>query len=71
MLLIFRDTNQVNENKELTVLKNKRITRQTYYYDHLGEQETMKQITDSFSSGVVEQQYEQNFLQEHLQARND
>ncbi|MBO1514225.1 MULTISPECIES: hypothetical protein [Metabacillus] len=52
-------------------MKNKRITRQTYYYDHLGEQETMQQITDSYSSGVVEQQYEQNFLQEHLQVRKD
>lgn len=51
----------------MTVVKEKKVTRQTYYYDHLGEQETMKQITDSYSSGVVEQQYEQNFLQEHIE----
>ncbi|WP_197089610.1 hypothetical protein [Bacillus sp. SA1-12] len=50
-------------------MKEKRITRQTYYYDHLGEEETMKQLTDAYSSGVVEQQYEQNFLQEHFQIR--
>ncbi|MGM0874899.1 MAG: hypothetical protein ACQEWV_08865 [Bacillota bacterium] len=50
-------------------MKDKRVTRQTYYYDHIGEQETMQQISDSYSSGVVEQQYEQNFLQEHFQVR--
>ncbi|MRX71733.1 hypothetical protein GJU40_06030 [Bacillus lacus] len=44
----------------------KRITRQTYYYDHLGELETNYQIADAYSSGVVEQQYDLNFLQEQL-----
>jgi hypothetical protein len=52
-------------------LNKNRVTRQTYYYDHLGEQETLQQLADSYSSGVVEQQYEQNFLQEHLQVRKD
>ncbi|MED4401201.1 hypothetical protein [Metabacillus fastidiosus] len=52
-------------------MKEKHITRQTYYYDHDGEKETMEQLMDSFSSGVVEQQYEQNFLQEHLRLRRD
>lgn len=52
-------------------LKEKRINRQTYYYDHAGEMETMQQITDSYSSGVVEQQNDQNFLQEHFQVRKD
>gem|GEM_PF-5916138 len=52
-------------------MKEKRITRQTYYYDHLGEQETMQQLSDSYSSGVVEQQYDPNFLQEHLRVRRD
>ncbi len=51
-------------------MKEKRVTRQTYYYDHLGEQETIQQITDAyFTSGVLEQQYEQNFLQEHLRPK--
>jgi hypothetical protein len=52
-------------------LEGKRVTRQTYYYDHLGELETMQQITDAYESGVVELQYEQNFLQEHLQFKKD
>ncbi|MGG3887840.1 hypothetical protein [Metabacillus fastidiosus] len=52
-------------------MKEKHITRQTYYYDHDGEKETMEQLMDSFSSGVIEQQYEQNFLQEHLRLRRD
>ncbi|MDQ0231035.1 hypothetical protein [Metabacillus malikii] len=47
-------------------MKEKKITRQTYYYDHLGDQETKQQLFESYSSGVVEQQYEQNFLQEPL-----
>ncbi|WP_216774644.1 hypothetical protein [Metabacillus halosaccharovorans] len=52
-------------------MKEKRVTRQTYYYDHLGEQETMQQLTDSYSSGVVEQQYDPNFLQEHFRLSRD
>ncbi|MFC0270294.1 hypothetical protein ACFFIX_02310 [Metabacillus herbersteinensis] len=52
-------------------MQERRINRQTYYYDHEGDMETMQQITDSYSSGVVEQQNEQNFLQEHFQVRKD
>lgn len=59
------------ENKELKTVRERRVTRQTYYYDHLGEQETMQQLTDSYSSGVVEQQYDPNFLQEHFQVKRD
>lgn len=59
------------ENKELKTVRERRVTRQTYYYDHLGEQETMQQLTDSYSSGVVEQQYDPNFLQEHFQIKRD
>lgn len=52
-------------------VKEKPINRQTYYYDHEGEKETIQQLTEMFSSGVVEQQYEQNFLQEHLLMERD
>jgi hypothetical protein len=52
-------------------LDEKKVTRQTYYYDHLGQLETMQQLTDAYSSGVVELQYEQNFLQEHFQIKRE
>lgn len=39
----------------------KRVTRQTYYYDHQGEIETIQQIADAYSGGFIDQQFHQNF----------
>ena len=62
----------MNENKELTVLEEKRVTRQTYYYDHQGELETIQQIADAYSGGFVDQQFHQNFgVNEQFQAREE
>ncbi|MGM0920872.1 MAG: hypothetical protein ACQEWW_06575 [Bacillota bacterium] len=51
--------------------KEKDPKNQSAYYDYEGENETSQLITDAYSSGVVEQQYEQNFLQENLQPREE
>lgn len=51
--------------------KEKDPKSQSAYYDYEGENETSQLITDAYSSGVVEQQYEQNFLQENLQPRDE
>jgi hypothetical protein len=51
--------------------KEKDPKNHSAYYDYEGENETSQQITDAYSSGVVEQQYDQNFLQENVQAIKD
>ncbi|MFY0757277.1 hypothetical protein AB1K32_00165 [Metabacillus dongyingensis] len=65
-------TDTLSEYEELISMgKEKDPKNQSAYYDYEGENETSQLITDAYSSGVVEQQYEQNFLQENLQPREE